>query len=94
MTKPNDTVFNHCPINDHWVIFVTWNGSKYVFRYAYDTEKQAIKVQANLKAGFGKPVDEYTDIRMNYWRYDPRKDNLQFVQRTTQKNSWYILQPE
>lgn len=80
------------------VIICVREGLRYVFRYAYATMAQAEDVLRNIKQNFGEPVGEERDLAANYWRLSPvswlrEVENLQLIQRTTQKNSWYVQQP-
>ena len=69
------------------------DGKEYVYRYAYDEEARAKEVAANLTNG-NSNCDDETTIAFNYWRWTlPRRAQMEYIQRTTQKHSWYISNP-
>lgn len=73
-------------------IFVRRQGIRYVFRYAQNSASAALEVMERLSAHFGEPAGIETDLAANYWR-SPIGLKLKFMQRTTQKDSWYIDDP-
>ena len=73
-----------------FVCIATYAGRKYIFRYAYDTQAQAQSVLGNIRRYFGQPAGIETDLAFNYWRLVHDTRAWRFVQRTSQKNSWYI----
>jgi hypothetical protein len=73
-------------------IFVRHAGQRYVFRYAQSTAQIALEVMGRLEEKFGKPTDIATDLAFNYWLCGYAKE-FKFMQRITQKDSWYIDDP-
>ena len=73
-------------------IFVRFQNNRYVFRYAQNTAQGALEVMGRLERDFATRTDPATDLGMNYWLCGYVKE-FRFMQRTTQKDSWYIDEP-
>lgn len=74
-------------------IFVRHAGRRYVFRYAQKSAQMALETMTRLEKNFGKPKDIATDLAFNYWHCG-YKPSFKFMQRTTQKDTWYIQEPD
>src|SRR5690349_13486324 len=93
-------LFETVPVGDRFVLLVTHDHPHllYVFRYAHTSKEAADECLKNAQEHFGHPAGIETDLDYNYWRLPPRWTvgdlyKLQFTQRTTQKHTWYILNP-
>lgn len=74
-------------------IFVRYQNNRYVFRYAQKSAAIGLEVMSRLERDFATRTDPQTDLAMNYWRTGYAPHAFKFMQRTTQKDSWYIDEP-
>ena len=79
-----------------WFITVTeeeegYTGIEYLWRYAYDTKKDAEVTLSNIRVNFGKPADIETDLAFNYFRRTPSLDLLVAVKKNTTRKFGYNI---